>query len=85
MAEHTQIESVQAQTDTICISVKREQYPELIASNVAVALKIIKGFAKRMRLLNSMLAQLTLKNDISSSAEHLFEIAAYYERVGLLN
>jgi len=85
MSEHTQIESVLAETDTICISVKREQYPELIMSNVAVALKIIKGFAKRMRSLNSMLAQLTLKNDISSSAEHLFEIASYYEEIGKMN
>ena len=85
MSNHTQIESAQAQTDTVCISVRRDQYPELIKSNVAVALKIIKGFAMRMRLLNSMLAQLTLKNDISSSAEHLFEIASYYEQTGKLN
>ena len=85
MADHTQIETVIALTDTICISVKREQYPDLIMSNVAVALKVIKAFSKQMRNLNSRLALISLKNDNSTAAEHLFETASYYEAAGKFN
>ena len=85
MSDHTQIETVVAITDTVCISVKREQYPDLIMSNVAVALKVIKAFSKQMRDLNSRLALISLKNDISASAEHLFETADYYEQSGKMN
>ena len=85
MSEHTQIETVIALTDTICISVKREQYPDLIMSNVAVALKVIKAFSKQMRNLNSRLALISLKNDNSTAAEHLFETASYYEAAGKFN
>ena len=35
-----------------------------------------------MRTLNDSLTQLTLKNTIVDSPEQLFQIAAYYEKVG---
>lgn len=77
-----QIETVVALTDVIVISVKREQFPDLIKNNTPVAMKIIKTFAARMRQLNETLTKLTLKSSIIDSPEQLFNIAAYYERLG---
>lgn len=83
MSGHSQIETVMALTDVVAISVKREQYPELIAKNIPVALKIIRTFANKMRTLNDNLTKLTLKNTLVDSPEQLYGIAAYYEKMGM--
>lgn len=80
-----QIETVVAVTDVQAISVKKDQYPELIKTNASVALKIIRTFAKRMRLLNEKLTQLTLKNITTATPEQLYIIATYYEKVAQYN
>lgn len=85
MSGHSQIESVVAMTDVVAISVRRDQYPELIMRNTPVAMKIIRTFANKMRTLNDSLTQLTLKNKIIDSPEQLYQIAAYYEKVGQPN
>ena len=54
MSNHLQIESAIAMTDVVCISVRRDQYPELIERNTPVAMKIIRTFANKMRLLKSL-------------------------------
>jgi CRP-like cAMP-binding protein len=82
MSGHSQIESVVALTDVVAIAVRRDQYPELIQNNTSVALKIIRTFANRMRVVNDNLTKVTLKNNIVASPEQLFVIAQYYEKVG---
>lgn len=79
MSGHNQIENAVALTDVVCISVRKDQYPELIEKNTPVALKIIKAFANRMRVMNEMLTQLTLKNVSQESTEHIYDVASYYE------
>ncbi|MFC2477476.1 MAG: Crp/Fnr family transcriptional regulator, partial [Treponema socranskii subsp. buccale] len=49
MSGHSQIETVIAITDVTGISVRRDQYPELIMRNTPVAMKIIRTFANGMR------------------------------------
>lgn len=82
MSGHSRTESAVALTDVVAISVRRDQYPELIQKNTSVAMKIIRTFANKMRMLNETLTLITLKNNIVSSYEQLFSIASYYERVG---
>ena len=79
MSGHFQIETAIAQTDVVAISVKREQYPELIEKNTPVALKIIRTFANRMRQMNQMLTIATLNTVASETAEQIFKVAQYYE------
>ena len=79
MANRNQIESVVALTDLVAISVKRSQYPELIAQNTAVALKIIRVFAARMREMNAMLLKMALKAASKSTEDQLFDVAAFYD------
>ncbi len=80
MSNHLQIESAIAMTDVVCISVKRSQYPELIERNTPVAMKIIKTFANKMRLLNENLTKLALHNVVQESPEQIFATALFYEQ-----
>lgn len=81
MSKHSQIDTVIAITDVVCISVRRDQYPELIERNTPVAMKIIRTFANRMRLLNDTLMQATLNNSASQTTEQIFRIASYYDKI----
>ncbi|MCR5612588.1 cyclic nucleotide-binding domain-containing protein [Treponema sp.] len=79
MSNHLQIESAIAMTDVVCISVRRDQYPELIERNTPVAMKIIRTFANKMRLLNENLTKLALNNVVQESPEQIFTSARVYE------
>ncbi|QTQ11262.1 cyclic nucleotide-binding domain-containing protein [Treponema parvum] len=81
MSGHSQIENVIALTDVAAISVRRDQYPELIARNTPVAMKIIRTFANNMREMNERLTQLTLKDSVIGSPEQIFDVASYYEKM----
>lgn len=81
MSSHSQIESAIAVTDVKCISVCRDQYPELIAKNTPIALKIIRTFANRMRTMNEQLTNFSNKPEDVESTEHIFEVAKYYEKI----
>ncbi len=85
MASHSQIETAIAVTDIAAISVKREQYPGLIAKNTPVAMKIIRTFATQMRSVNELLTQLTLKDKLESTPDQMYSIAAFYEQMGKNN
>lgn len=80
MASHLQIETAIAITDVQAIAVKKEQYPELIAMNTPVALKIIRTFAARMRQMNEMLTKATLNSVVSDSSEQILKVAQFYEK-----
>ncbi len=81
MSNHSQIDTALAVTDVVCISVRRDQYPELIERNTPVAMKIIRTFANRMRLLNDTLMQATLNNSASQTTEQIFRVASYYDKI----
>ncbi len=85
MSGHAQIETAMAITDVTCISVRRDQYPELIANNTPLALKIIKSFASRMRIMNDILSQAALNNVSSNTSDQVFKVAQYYENAGKFN
>ncbi len=83
MSDHLQIETAIALTDVMVISVKKDQYPELIAQNTPVALKIIKTFANRMRVMNEMLTKATLHSVVQDTHEQIFKVASFYEKTSL--
>jgi CRP-like cAMP-binding protein len=80
MSGHLQIESAIAVTDVVAISVKKEQYPDLIAQNTPIALKIIKSFANRMRTMNQMLTKATLNSVVADDRNQIFKVAHFYEK-----
>lgn len=79
MSGHLQIETAIAASDVVAIAVKKEQYPDLIVKNTPVALKIIKTFANRMRVMNEMLTKATLNSVGTESYEQIFKVAKFYE------
>ena len=80
MSSHSHIETAQALTDVILISVHRDQYSELIQKNTPVATKIILQFSKRLRYLDKALSRITLKSSAEPDISHLFNVAEYYVR-----
>ena len=81
MSSHSHIETAQAVTDVILISVHRDQYSELIQKNTPVATKIILQFSKRLRYLDEALSRITLKSKShNADISHLFNVAEYYVR-----
>ncbi len=85
MSGHSQTETVTALTDVTAIVVRHDQYPELIRTNNAIAMKIIRYFAREMRLLNDTRTKITLKKSATDTPEELFNIAEYYNEQGSLN
>lgn len=81
MSGHTQIETVIAITDVTLISVRRDQYSELIEKNTPVAMKIIYSFTRKMRYLDEALTRITLKKNVDSDITHLFTIGEYYAKL----
>ncbi|HBG65780.1 MAG TPA: cAMP-binding protein [Treponema sp.] len=85
MSGHSQMETVIAQTDVTAIAVRRDQYPELIMKNTPIAMKIVRYFAREMRVLNDLRTKITLRKNIVDSPEELFRIAEHYEEAGYNN
>jgi CRP-like cAMP-binding protein len=80
MSGHSQIETAVAATDVTLISVRRDQFSELIEKNTPVAMKIIFSFTKKMRYLDEALTRITLKKNVESDIAHLFTIGEYYSK-----
>lgn len=78
MSRHNQIDTARALTDVVLIAVPYDQFPNLIAKNTQVAMKIIYSFSRKMRYLDEALARLTLKKVSVSDVSHLFTIGEYY-------
>lgn len=81
MSGHLQIETAIAAEEVVAIAVKKEQYPDLIVKNTPVALKIIKTFANRMRVMNEMLTKATLNSVVTESYEQIYKVAKFYDEV----
>ncbi|MDR3160905.1 MAG: cyclic nucleotide-binding domain-containing protein [Spirochaetaceae bacterium] len=78
MSSHNHIETAQALTDSVLISVRKDQYVALIQNNTPVAMKIILQFSQRMRYLDEVLTRLTLKNLAEDHPAHLYDVGEYY-------
>ena len=81
MSLRTQVETAIAMSDVVAIAVRHDQYPALIEKNSAVAMKIIRTFAQRMRTLNEILMKQTLNNSASEEPDHIFKVAEYYDNL----
>ena len=79
MSGHLQIETAIAAEEVVAIAVKKDQYPDLIVKNTPVALKIIKTFANRMRVMNEMLTKATLNSVVTESYEQIYKVAKFYD------
>ncbi|MDR0553423.1 MAG: cyclic nucleotide-binding domain-containing protein [Treponema sp.] len=78
MSNYSYIETVVALTDVVLVEVERGQYPSLIKSNTAVAVKIVRQFSQRLRELDRLLSRRTLSAAAGDEPAHILQVADYY-------
>ncbi|MDR1301481.1 MAG: cyclic nucleotide-binding domain-containing protein [Treponema sp.] len=82
ISAHSHIETAQALTDVVLISVQRNQFEGLVQYNTPIAMKIILYFSQHMRYLNETLAKLSLKQIPKEEGEDglvLFNTGEFYD------
>ena len=85
MSQHAHIDNAVAMEDCTLITVRSDQYSMLIERNTPVAMKIINGFSKQVRLLDQALTRLTFKSSVEADERHLFQVGEYYARQNQFN
>lgn len=78
MSGHNSIETAMAATDVSLIMVYKEQFPMLICKNNPVAMKIVLFFSRKLREIDTKIAELTLKSFAVEDVVNLFDIGNYY-------
>lgn len=78
MSNHNHIETSMALTDVSLIMVHKDQFPILIQKNNPVAMKIVLSFSRKLRDLDTAIAELTLKSISTEDVINLFNIGEYY-------
>ncbi len=85
MSNHNHIDNAVALSDCTLITVRSDQYSLLIERNTPVAMKIINGFSRQVRLLDQALTRLTFKSSVEADERHLFQVGEYYARQNQFN
>jgi CRP-like cAMP-binding protein len=85
MSNHAHIDTAVALEDVTLITVRPDQYSLLIERNTPVAMKIINGFSRQVRLLDQALTRLTFKSSVEADERHLFQVGEYYARQNQFN
>ncbi len=85
MSNHDHIDNAVALDDCTLITVRPDQYSMLIMRNTPVAMKIINGFSRQVRLLDQALTRLTFKSSVEADERHLFQVGEYYARQNQFN
>jgi CRP/FNR family transcriptional regulator len=85
MSGHARIETAQALENSSFISVERDMFGLLIQKNPLVAMKIIRFFSRKLRDFDHAITNLTFKNAVEETPEHLFKIGEYYLKKRIMN
>lgn len=85
MSGHDHIETSVALTDVSLIMVVKDQFPLLIQKNNPVAMKIILSFSRKLRELDTSIAELTLKSISTEDVVNLMDIGEYYMKLNQFN
>lgn len=78
MSNHNYIETSKSLTDVSLIKVHKDQFPLLIQKNNPVAMKIVLSFSKKLRELDTYMAEISLKSISTEDVQNLYNIGEYY-------
>ncbi len=81
MSGHPREESAQSKTDVVLVSVNRDQFGALIQNNTNIAMKIIRSFSKRLRILDKKMVEVTGKEHAEDDPSQLYAIGNYYNSI----
>ncbi|MBU1076320.1 MAG: cyclic nucleotide-binding domain-containing protein [Spirochaetes bacterium] len=85
MSTHPRIESAKVMTDSVLISIQRDQFGDLIQKITPIAIKIITSFSKKLRFFDSEITRLTLKQSMEEDPKYLYNIGEYYHSQNQIN
>ncbi len=85
MSGHNHLESAQAISEVSLIVVQKDQFPLLIQKNNPIAMKIILSFSRRLRELDTSMAELSLKSISTENVVNLFHVAEFYLKKNQFN
>ncbi len=78
MSGHPNIETVQTLTLASMVSVERSQFAMLIQKNAPIAMKIIRYFSQRLRIIDKAITKLSFHNIVEENPERMFNLGEYY-------
>jgi len=81
MSKFPRIETAYAQTDTVLIAIKNDQFPTLLQKSPNIALKIIKKFSTDLRHYDEYIAKSNIKSNptlLVNEEDTLFNNGNYY-------
>ncbi|MCX7632627.1 MAG: cyclic nucleotide-binding domain-containing protein [Turneriella sp.] len=78
MSGHPHIETAQCLAPTSLISVGRDQFGMLIQKNAPIAMKIIRYFSQRLRIIDQAITKLTFHSSVEEDPQLMFSIGQFY-------
>ncbi|MBS0618941.1 MAG: Crp/Fnr family transcriptional regulator [Spirochaetes bacterium] len=78
MSGHPHIETAQCLAPTSLINVGRDQFGVLIQKNAPIAMKIIRYFSQRLRIIDRAITKLTFHSTVEEDPQMMFNIAQFY-------
>lgn len=78
MSIHPHIETAQTLAPTSMIAVGRDQFGVLIQKNAPIAMKIIRYFSQRLRIIDKAITKLTFHSTVEENPELMFQIGEFY-------
>ncbi len=78
MSGHPHIESAQTLQPTSLIAVGSGQFGALIQKNAPIAMKIIRYFSQRLRIIDKAITKLTFHGTVEEDPQLMFQIGEFY-------
>lgn len=78
MSGHPHIETAQSLQPTSMIAVGNDQFGTLIQKNAPIAMKIIRYFSQRLRIIDRAITKLTFHSTVEEDPQLMFQIGEFY-------
>ncbi len=78
MSGHPHIETAQTIIASSMIAVSKDQFETLIQRNAPIAMKIIRYFSQRLRVIDKAITRLSFHNTVEENPELMYQLGEYY-------
>ena len=78
MSGHPHIETAQTTTVASMIAVSKDEFGTLIQRNAPIAMKIIRYFSQRLRIVDKAITRLSFHNTVEENPQLMYQVGEYY-------
>ena len=78
MSGHPHIETAQTTAASSTIAVSKDQFHLLIQKNAPIAMKIIRYFSQRLRVIDKAITRLSFHSTVEEDPQLMFQVGEYY-------